>query len=641
MHTPQAPRRRTPRRLGAGLASLAVAAAVLAAPTGAGAAALDDFPQDLDFVPVDLVAGPEDVFAVGHAGTFDQPVGIIKAVGDDVTLNLGDGVWLSAADLSPDGTTLSVIGTRTDPGEDYGRSVQWEVDTETMTVTEENLHGFVALHDVAVTAAGTNLALADMGAYLISRPTAPPAELGYSFQPTRLQALDPATDEDLVVAGSTWQEGGGSVAALHHVSATGVGPAITLGPDGAPDSWVTGMDVDEVNGLVYVVSGRDPQDGPQEYGLNVIGEDTDLYVPLDYPVFSVAVSPDGETVYLPGTGVSAYAADRLESYSEDDPAPAANLGGSGFIGLADVAPGGRLYAVQDHDVETDGEFATVTRVHAVDAPGAPTGLQAVVSEWSGDTVVASWTAPTNTGGASEDSLTYRLTLQDQAGGDPLVVDTFLTEYDVSGLVAGHTYTVTVTATNGAFSSAPATTTYVAPSAVAGPSSVTVTGRLAVGQTLAVRANGAWPSGTELDYLWRTDDDRVLSRSATVTRGAGQLGRRVVVEVTGRRTGEASTTVVSAPSAKVVAGTLTARTAKIKGQAKVGRTLRAVPGAWTPGTRLTYRWTANGKAIKGATRATYQPTRAVVGKRIRVVVTGTKAGYDKAVRTSAPTAKVKR
>ena len=60
-----------------------------------------------------------------------------------------------------------------------------------------------------------------------------------------------------------------------------------------------------MNGLVYVTTFRNVEDGPQEYGLNVIGPDTDLYVPIDYPVFSVAVSPDGGTVYLPGTGVSA------------------------------------------------------------------------------------------------------------------------------------------------------------------------------------------------------------------------------------------------------------------------------------------------------------------------------------------------
>jgi hypothetical protein len=55
--------------------------------------------------------------------------------------------------------------------------------------------------------------------------------------------------------------------------------------------------------------------------------------------------------------------------------------------------------------------------------------------------------------------------------------------------------------------------------------------------------------------------------------------------------------------------------------------------------LTYQWKANGTAISGATSATYKPTSATVGKKITVTVTGKKADYTTATRTSAATAAV--
>jgi hypothetical protein len=56
--------------------------------------------------------------------------------------------------------------------------------------------------------------------------------------------------------------------------------------------------------------------------------------------------------------------------------------------------------------------------------------------------------------------------------------------------------------------------------------------------------------------------------------------------------------------------------------------------------LTYVWKRNGKAIAGATAATYQVTPADVAKKLSVTVTGRKAGYGTVSVTSASTAVAK-
>jgi len=97
---------------------------------------------------------------------------------------------------------------------------------------------------------------------------------------------------------------------------------------------------------------------------------------------------------------------------------------------------------------------------------------------------------------------------------------------------------------------------------------------------------------------------------------------------------------SAATPRVAAGTLTAPVPAITGTAKVGSILTAVPGAWGPApVTLTYQWKANGIAITGATASTYKPAAAVRGKILTVTVTGSKAGYIAAARTSVATVKV--
>lgn len=79
------------------------------------------------------------------------------------------------------------------------------------------------------------------------------------------------------------------------------------------------------------------------------------------------------------------------------------------------------------------------------------------------------------------------------------------------------------------------------------------------------------------------------------------------------------------------------TPTISGTLRVGTTLRATPGRWTAGTRLSYQWLRNGAAIKGATSNRYTITAADRGKRISVRVTGTLAGHTTTQLTSVGSA----
>lgn len=639
----------SPRRLAAGLAAAAVVTAGLACIGTASAAEPTNLPQTLDFTPVDLAATGDDVFAVGYVAVdadedwhFEEVDGYVEAVGSGEKLHLGDGSQPSAVSASPDGRTLYVIGTRVeeDVPDSYPVNVGWTVDTAAMTVSDAIPDEGRTPYAVAAGADGAYTAWTGWSGGAGVSGFADDVTLPDSVQPSHLGVLPGNGGTEEVVVGATdyASDGASSLPTLFTVSRDGVRDRRVLGPDGASNrGFITSMDVDEANRLTYTITVRDTEDG-QQYGLNVDSPTVNRFVPLPDPVFGVVVSRDGETVYLMGYSVMAYDADALESYTEGNRAPSSYVGGN--INHADVAPSGRIYVAVDNETSEDPEVSeTVTTIHALEEPGAPTNLRTTPE--GDENVLATWAAPTNRGGVPPDSISYKLTLQDNAGGAPFVTEAWETDLELSGLVPGHTYTLRVATTNGVFSSAPVTTTFTAKPAVAHPAAVSVRGKLAVGSKLTVASRGGWASGTSLSYVWRNDNDRVIGRSATLTLAPAQLGQRLSVQVTGTKAGVAPATVYSDLTAKVARGTLTARIPSVAGKAKVGQKLTARPGRWTAGTRFTYRWTANGKAIKGASASTLKLTRAVAGKQVRVVVTGTKAGYRAATKTSAPTAKVKR
>lgn len=124
--------------------------------------------------------------------------------------------------------------------------------------------------------------------------------------------------------------------------------------------------------------------------------------------------------------------------------------------------------------------------------------------------------------------------------------------------------------------------------------------------------------------------------------AGQRGKAMSVRVTGSAVGYPAVSVFSARTAVVAAGTLKASIPVISGTAKVGKKLTARPGVWGPmPVTLRYQWYANGKKISQATKSTYKIASKDKGKKITVVVTGSKTGYTTVAKKSKATKSVAR
>ncbi|WP_230118948.1 carboxypeptidase regulatory-like domain-containing protein [Arthrobacter sp. Bi83] len=214
-------------------------------------------------------------------------------------------------------------------------------------------------------------------------------------------------------------------------------------------------------------------------------------------------------------------------------------------------------------------------------------------------------------------------------------------YKLAATDLGKTVTVSVTGAKAGYTTAVKTSTATAKVAIGTLAAPTpgVSGTAKVGYTLT--ATGVWgPAPVTLKYQWKANGIAITGATASTYKpAAAVIGKALTVTVTGSKAGYTSLAKTSAITAKVAAGTLTAPVPVITGAAKVGSTLTAT-GTWGPApVTLKYQWKANGIAITGATASTYKPATTVLGKTLTVTVTGSKAGYTTAAKTSAVTAKV--
>lgn len=166
----------------------------------------------------------------------------------------------------------------------------------------------------------------------------------------------------------------------------------------------------------------------------------------------------------------------------------------------------------------------------------------------------------------------------------------------------------------------------------------VAGTAKVGGKLQATA-GTWSKGTALSYQWKRNGVAISgAKASSYSPAAADANRTITVSVTGALAGYPAVTKTSAGK-KIAVGTLTSAKPRISGKAKVGKTLKVVRGSWTSGTSFSYKWYANGKAVKGATKSTLKLKKAQKGKRITVKVTGKKTGYATVAKTSSKTSKV--
>lgn len=207
--------------------------------------------------------------------------------------------------------------------------------------------------------------------------------------------------------------------------------------------------------------------------------------------------------------------------------------------------------------------------------------------------------------------------------------------------AGATITVEVTGTKADYptvtkTSAP--TAAVAKGALTAPTP-TITGTPTVGQTLTA-VPGTWgPDPVALTYQWFAGSTPITAAtsSPTVVLEGSQAEATITVVVTGTKSGYTTAAKTSSPTAPVAPGTLTTSVPVVTGTPALGETLTADAGVWGPSVfALSYRWSADGVRIAGATDDVLVLGVDQVGKAITVTVTGTKFGYTSAVRTSTPT-----
>ena len=158
----------------------------------------------------------------------------------------------------------------------------------------------------------------------------------------------------------------------------------------------------------------------------------------------------------------------------------------------------------------------------------------------------------------------------------------------------------------------------------------VSGSAQVNQTLRA-ASGEWgPGSFALAFQWYRGGTSIADATTdTYTLQPADAGALVTVSVTGARRGGTRISRVSAPTAPVAKALLgAAPSPAIAGKAIVGESLSAVAGAWSPDpVTLSYQWYRGATAILGETSDTYAVQAADLHAKLKVVVAGTKPGYE--------------
>ncbi|MFI1466229.1 hypothetical protein [Streptomyces wuyuanensis] len=255
-------------------------------------------------------------------------------------------------------------------------------------------------------------------------------------------------------------------------------------------------------------------------------------------------------------------------------------------------------------------------------------------------VGARLTAGTGSWTVAPDAYTYQWKADGQA-----VAGATAAAYTVPATLLGRKLTVTVTAARAGSSPVAATSAAVTVAKGAAPKATVaprISGSVRTGVKVTAVA-GTWsPAATSYAYQWRANGAMITGATAgTYTVPTSLLGKKLTVTVTARRTGHGDGAVTSA--AIVVAQGVPPKATKapaITGTAKVGRTLTANRGTWTPApTSYGYQWYANGVAITGATKSTLVLKSAQKGKKITVRVNAFRTGHPSGSALSRATATV--
>ncbi len=166
----------------------------------------------------------------------------------------------------------------------------------------------------------------------------------------------------------------------------------------------------------------------------------------------------------------------------------------------------------------------------------------------------------------------------------------------------------------------------------------ITGTVAVGFTVKA-APGAWtPTATSYTYRWSANGVTISGATgASLPISASLLGKRLTVTVTASRSGHPSGSATSAATSAVAKGKAPTATVKpkITGTAKVGKTIKAAVGTWSPkADSYRYEWRLNGTVVQGATGASLKLTSGMRNKKLTVTVIARRKGHADGKATSA-------
>ncbi|MFF4779447.1 N-acetylmuramoyl-L-alanine amidase [Microtetraspora fusca] len=180
------------------------------------------------------------------------------------------------------------------------------------------------------------------------------------------------------------------------------------------------------------------------------------------------------------------------------------------------------------------------------------------------------------------------------------------------------------------------------SAVTNTAPPSVGGVAKVGAELTASA-GSWSRQVAgFTYQWYVDGVAVPGATGDTYRPVvADLGKAVTVEVTVDDPYFATASARSAATAPVAPGAFESVEAPtVTGVAKIGWSLKASPGTWSPkAEQVAYQWLRDGAPIAGATARTYHVTGHDRGTRISVRVTASAKGYEDGEATSQPTSPV--
>ncbi|HEY4277055.1 MAG TPA: fibronectin type III domain-containing protein [Conexibacter sp.] len=126
----------------------------------------------------------------------------------------------------------------------------------------------------------------------------------------------------------------------------------------------------------------------------------------------------------------------------------------------------------------------------------------------------------------------------------------------------------------------------------------------------------------LSYQWLLDGAAIdRARGSSYTPVPADAGKQLQVQLT-----SPGTSVISKAKPVAAAAFRDAFRPGFRGTARVGKTLTAITGRWSPNPTFEYQWLLDGKPIKGATHPTHVVAPGHAGKKLSLRVTAKRVGY---------------